>query len=157
MSCSTIDRPTTEGREEGSGWNEEFSEMKGAVNNKVVVTHQSPTVHSVRWTRVVAQTLLSQRELGTRQQDCSTMGGGRVRTVSNLYYKYTACNTIDCIKDPSRHFVTRKNNLRTLAVLKEVRLRELYRVRYLLSATMYYRLLNLLDRRTNQLTCSTNL
>ena len=32
-----------------------------------------------------------------------------------------------------------------------------YIVRYLLSATMYYRPLNLLDRRTNQLTCSTNL
>ena len=33
----------------------------------------------------------------------------------------------------------------------------IYIVRYLLSATMYYRPLNLLDRRTNQLTCSTNL
>ena len=32
-----------------------------------------------------------------------------------------------------------------------------YRVRYLLSATMYYRTLNLLDRQTNQLTFSTNL
>ena len=31
------------------------------------------------------------------------------------------------------------------------------RVRYLLSATMYYRTLNLLDRRTNRLTFSTNL
>ena len=30
------------------------------------------------------------------------------------------------------------------------------RVRYLLSATMYYRTLNLLDHRTNQLTFSTN-
>ena len=31
------------------------------------------------------------------------------------------------------------------------------RVRYLLSATMYYRPLNLIDRQTNQFTCSTNL
>ena len=34
---------------------------------------------------------------------------------------------------------------------------KLYEVRYLLSATMYYRSLSLLDRRTNQLTFSTNL